>query len=151
MRDERDKCSEVLHCPAGYTIVYENKCKLVYSLVGQPAPSQELCTAILCCGVSSGQVVQDVTTNLMLIVVNYDIYLHYFGWTIRHAPYNAMLYACNTDSMRARHNVHLCASVSQWLTHQENCGVLLTKPHCEVDQTFLSCEVAATARQASVD
>ena len=53
--------------------------------------SGQLCVTSLYCRLSSGQAVQGVTSNSMLIVVNGNVFLRCAGRTIRRAPYNAIL------------------------------------------------------------
>ena len=57
----------------------------------------------LCCGLGSGQAVQGVTSNSMLLVVIRDV-------TRDGAPYNAVLYVYNVVSMHAQHEV-VCTSM----------------------------------------
>lgn len=76
-------------------------CMLVLVLWVSPYTREEgydqLCITSLFWRVNSGQVVWGVISNLMLIVV------HFSGWTVRCAPYNAISYACSTVSMHAWH------------------------------------------------
>ena len=78
-------------------------------LVSGPAPSLEeegsgqLHITSLCCGVSSGELVQGAISNSLLIVVNCDDFLHCFGRPIRRTPYSTILCVCNTVSMCGQH------------------------------------------------
>ena len=57
------------------------------------------------------------------------------GWIIRHAPYSTiqMLYACNTASIHARHEVY-CMLILDIVVNMP--GITLTKPQCKADQTL---------------